>query len=83
MKTSRVGLLRQQSEMSGDVPQSPKKRSCIQWDEDNLAMNEVIKAELDCQKIDEPDTPFVRSPQREDADSDGEQPGELRTTANY
>lgn len=62
---------------------SPKKRQRggVKWDEDNLRVNEEIKAELDCQKIDEPDTPFVRSPQREEDDSDDEPPGAAQAAA--
>mmetsp|Transcript_32597 Transcript_32597/g.77324 ORF Transcript_32597/g.77324 Transcript_32597/m.77324 type:complete len:223 (-) Transcript_32597:120-788(-) len=68
----RIGVLRCEKPSSAESAESPKKRPCVQWDEDNLALNEIVKSELDCQKIDEPDTPFVRSPLRDD-DSDAEQ----------
>jgi len=59
--------------MGDDDLGSPKKKVCVVWDEDNLITNEGIKADLNCQKIDEPDTPFVRSPLRETDSSDDEQ----------
>lgn len=64
--------------MGDDDLGSPKKKVCVVWDEDNLITNEGIKADLNCQKIDEPDTPFVRSPLRETDSSDDEQGEGLR-----
>jgi hypothetical protein len=68
----RIDHLREEDMASEDLG-SPKKKHCVVWDEDNLITNEVIKSELNCEKIDEPDTPFVRSPLRSEDDSDEEQ----------
>lgn len=42
----------------------------IRWDEENLANNEVIKQQLNPQRIDEPKTPYVHTVEPDD-DADG------------
>ena len=36
-----------------------EKKGGVRWDEDNLRLNEEIKASLNWTKIDEPKTPYV------------------------
>jgi len=46
-------------------------------------INEQIKAELDCQKIDEPDTPFNRSPLREDESDEEAEPASVSLETDF
>lgn len=42
----------------------------IRWDEENLQQNEIIKQQLNPQRIDEPKTPYVHTIEPDD-DADG------------
>ena len=43
----------------------------IRWDEENLQQNEVIKQQLNPQRIDEPKTPYVHTIEPDDDNADG------------
>jgi Protein phosphatase inhibitor 2 (IPP-2) len=56
------------------------RREGVKWDEENLQMNELIKAELNPTRIDEPKTPYHGPGSEPDGDDEYEEEQPFRDT---